>query len=119
MVTSLLLAALSLSPVTWQQIEIDQKLAFNTPIVLSDQIKLPAGTNVKVTDFIPLDEIRVIEIKMNITPCKPSMKNVVSDMVIINELYGVQLEKDCHLEVYLELADLNQPSLFSSLSKTR
>ena len=112
MLTSLILASL-----TWQQIEMNQNLVLNHPIALSEKISLSAGTKTKITDLIPLDEINAVLLKMDITPCDTSIKNEVSEMIIVDDLYGAQLGKNCKLEIYLELGDLNKLSFFSSLSR--
>lgn len=117
MIASSMLLASLLSPISWQEIELDQKLVLNQPITLSEKILLNQGTKMKVIDILPLDQIRVLSYKMKITPCKSSMKPQTSDMVIVDELYGAQLEKDCNLHVFLELQDLSKPSLFSLLVK--
>jgi hypothetical protein len=117
MITSLILASLASSPLTWQQIEIKQDLILNAPITLSKRLTLPVGTKTSVTDLLPLGEINVILMKMDLSPCETTIKNEESDLVIVNELYGVKLEKDCKFEVYLESADLSKPSLFGAISR--
>jgi hypothetical protein len=114
--TSLLLATLA-SPITWDQIELNQKLVLNEPITMSEKITLNQGTKLNVSDIIPLDQIRVLSYKMKISPCKAEMKTQTSDMVIIHDLYGAQLDQECVLNVFLEWIDLHQPSLFSVLAK--
>ena len=112
----MILAAL-VNTISWQQIDLNQKLILNDPIQLNQKITLTAGTKLVVQDIIPLDELRVLSYKMNITPCSAAIKSEVSDMVIINDLYGTQLDKDCSLNVYLELGDLSKPSLFSTIAR--
>lgn len=114
--TSMILASLA-SPIAWQQIELDQKLILNEPIALSEKLTLNQGTKMKVSDILPLDQIRVLSFKMKITPCKAAMKSQTSDMIIVDELYGAQLDKECVLNVFLELGDLSKPSLFSLMTK--
>lgn len=113
MITPIVLAALS-SPITWQEIDFNQKLLLNNALSLSEKVELKAGTQMKVADILPLDEIRVVAYKMKITPCKAFMKKETSDMIIVDDLYGAQLEKDCTLNVFSELSDLSKPSLFST-----
>lgn len=108
----ILLATLA-TPITWQDIDFKQKLILNEPIALSEKLVLPAGTSTTVADILPLDDIRVLMFKMKITPCKGSLKNQTSDMIIVNELYGAKLEKNCELEIFSEFTDLSKPSLFS------
>ena len=106
--TSLILALL-----TWQQIELKQNLVLNEPIKLSQTITLAPGTKTTVTEIQPLDEINVIDIQMEITPCTAQLKNEISDMVIVKDLYGTKLEKDCKLGIFLEMGDFSKASLFS------
>jgi len=117
MTSSILATALLsvLQPVSWQEIELNQKLVLNTPITLTEKLTLASGTNVKVTDILPLDQINVLAITVNLTPCKASMKNETSDMVLVQEIYGAKLEKSCKLNLFLELSDLHQPSVLSTL----
>ena len=117
MMNALLLAATMVSPITWQEIDFDQKLLLNDSLTFSPKVTLQQGTTLTVSDVIPLDSIRVLSYKMKVTPCKSDLKNEISDMVIIDELYGAQLEKGCTVNVFTELSDLSKPSLFSLISR--
>ena len=117
MMNALILAATLASPISWQEIDFDQNLLLNDSLTLSKKVTLQKGTKLNVTDIIPLDSIRVLSYKMKVTPCKADLKNEISDMVIVDELYGAQLEKDCIVNVYTELSDLSKPSMFSLISR--
>jgi len=106
------------TPLTWQQIETKQNLVLNETIKLSETLTLPLGTKATVYDILILDDINVIDYQMNITPCTPELKNEISDMILVNDIYGTKLEKDCKLGVFLEAGDYSKESFFSALEPT-
>lgn len=116
MTTPILLSALA-GLIPWQSIELNQKLMLDVPIQLSEQLTLKQNAKLIVTDLMPLDQINVMSFKMKITPCSSTLKTQTSDMVIVKDLYGFQLEKECELNVFLEFRDLQNPSLFHTLEK--
>ena len=116
MITSFILAALT-SPISWQQIELNQNLLSNEPITLNQKVTLPTHSQLKVVELVSLDEIQVLSYKLKMIPCDSTLKNETSEMIILNNDYGFQLEQGCNLNVFVEIKDLSKPSLFSLIAR--
>lgn len=103
----------------WGAIDLDQSLTLQTNVTLNPlrgqtaSISLKKGTKLIVKDVIPLDSIRVLSYKLEISPCPAALKDKKSDMTIVDELYGVELSPGCVVDTFIELRDLNVESPFS------
>lgn len=123
MMTSIMMATLAaplvLFNLDWINIEHQQQLTLKDAVVLEakaggEPITIPAGSQLRVDDVIPLDDIRVLSYQMKISPCNSAMKKQESDMTIVRELYGMKLDHQCKLGVYVEFQDLTRESLFTA-----
>ena len=99
--------------VPWQNIEVKQKLFLTRDVKLSDQVLFKKGSRFVVTEVTSLDMINVELYELSMDPCNNGMKQKSVEMKMVDELYGVTLEPQCKVGVYVELVDFSRPSLFT------
>jgi hypothetical protein len=100
----------------WQEIEVDTDVILKQEIFFEKEgFKIPKNTKFIVEDFMGLPQINVSLIKLILPKCKFS--NLSTEMILATDeggeaVVGLQLQKDCLLEVFVENQDLNKSSLF-------
>ena len=105
---------LHLDALTWNEMEINENYRFNLPVLITDTFNIDQGEGVQFLDQIPLDGIRVQLFKFRLLNCQSQRQNQTSDMILILDRFGLQLDQGCILEVFLENQDLSYPGLFVS-----
>ncbi len=103
---------LYLDALAWNEMEINENYRFNFPVLITDTFNIDQGEGVQFLDQIPLDEIRVQLFKFRLLDCQAQRQNQTSDMILILDRFGLQLDQGCILEVFLENQDLSYPGLF-------
>ena len=99
--------------VGWSELEVKRAYGLSDPLVLSPKLTLPKGTQVMLTEISPLDEIGVQLFQLQLNLCTPETSTVTTDMILDQEIYGVQLEPHCVIKIYLETPDLVRKSFFN------
>lgn len=101
----------------WNDISFDQKIFLNQEIFFEkEQIKLSKETVFILKDQFPLEQIKVEFFKFKLKKC--SNPNIETEMILIDpkqkddNSVGVQITKDCILEVFVEFKDLYDQSFF-------
>lgn len=102
--------------ITWQEIETDTKINLNKEVFFEKEgFKIPPQTKFVVEDFYGLPQINVSLIQLTMVNCK--FPEVTTEMILASDengeaVVGLQLGKNCRLEVFVENRDLDKNSIF-------
>ena len=105
-------SSFAVEPIQWSDLGIDKEYQLNQKIKLNPKIRLNLGTKLKLQNIMPLEMINVVSFEVRVLGCSSRQKELTTEMILVNELYGVQLEKNCSLHFYVESKDLYRDSLF-------
>jgi hypothetical protein len=96
---------------TWGDLETGHHYASTVTVRLKPTLRLNAGTRMQLTAITPLDQIQVLLFEFRLVNCPGSLMNQKSEIVIVQELYGVELEPGCKINEYVEFKDAVRKSL--------
>src|SRR5687767_13548506 len=95
----------------WTELDPGSRYAMVSGVKLKPDLKLSAGTRMKLLRRTDLDQLRVYVYEFALEHCPGSLMNQRSDIVIVQELYGVELEPRCRINQYVEYRDTGRESL--------
>lgn len=111
---ALFLTAPAAHALLWTELDPGRAYAMNLSVKLSPRVTLNTGTRLKLIERTPLDQLRVYLFEFRLENCPGSLMNEKSEIVIVKELYGVELEKGCRVHQYVEFKDAGRESLVRS-----
>lgn len=95
----------------WTGLEPGRVYASTVNVQLKPALRLNAGTRMKLTAVTPLDQLQVYLFEFRLVNCPGSLMNQKSEIVIVQDLYGVELEPGCRINEYVEFRDAGRVSL--------
>ncbi len=108
-----LLAHANALPMNWSEFEINQNYKLQNNLELRSGLTLPKGSEAKLMQEYALSPVQVMFFQWQLSKCPSVLSNQKTEIVIIQNAYGVELEPHCLLNTYVELKDYYHTSFFS------
>ncbi len=114
----LLLAGLSFgsqaaNAMIWSDLEVGQNYQITTGLSLGSSAVVSKNEKLILAEHMPLDYIRVQLFRFRLANCSQPRAQIQADMILHDDLYGIQWLPGCILEVFLENQDLSRDAFFS------
>lgn len=99
---------------TWADLNIGETLVLKENLKLDSSLLLKAGSQFQIRNLTNLGPVGVVQYELDLTPCPPALDQSSLPMVILDKLYGFEMQNHGATQFYVEIKDLGRPSFFEA-----
>jgi hypothetical protein len=101
----------------WSELEAGTIVKLKQPLRLEEGYLLKKGGTLALNQIRFLDPIQVEALSMRYFPCPRSFSDKKAALQILNEKYGLEMDLNCEITLFVELKDFYSDSLFENFSR--
>ncbi|MBU6153525.1 MAG: hypothetical protein KGP28_04410 [Bdellovibrionales bacterium] len=101
---------------TWNEIEAGTVLRLKQNLEILPSLVLPKGAHVAVNSIDFFGPPYLASYGLKLFPCPESIAERRIDMVILDNAYGIELDWNCRISLFLEVRDFYRESYFEKIN---
>lgn len=109
--------AVDTAALTWDDLELGENYSVVKSIPLTDQFTLKTKSALKLLDIISLSPVPVFTFEFQLTKCDAATAKMKSEIVIVDDTYGVELSEGCNVTFYVEYGDYYSDTLLKARAR--
>ncbi len=96
----------------WNDLDSGSVVRLKSELEVTEDFLLPAGTRFVVENHQILSPPSIAILNLHIESCGREIASREVPLVILDEIIGFEMSRNCRIALYLELSDYYQESLF-------